>query len=236
MSDRATHIIRFSNGEFTIAPSVVIFSDALTSASISFPQLLHLKCFVGSFLPRCLHTFASLACISRVNNHNRNAIEQSFIFKRSEVVQKDHFYSSFVLNFVSTFRSEPNVGQILDSNTFTTFFSRNDNRFCDSVINNLEWVLFFALKPFRQLPAIPFCGTLKVSAFAWIELRTFCRCSRYLLSPSAECLTPSEVTQISVKPKSHPRRLLCLRHLLREHQRFGKDKTYLSCKPSQLLL
>src|SRR5690606_7633482 len=50
---------------------------------------------------------------------------------------------------------------ILNSNTFTTFFGRKNNRFCNSVIDNLGVSSFFALKPFRQSSAIPPCGAFR---------------------------------------------------------------------------
>src|SRR5699024_5932863 len=50
---------------------------------------------------------------------------------------------------------------ILNSNSFTTFFRRKDNRFCNGMINNLCVSPFLALKPFRQSSAIPFSGTLR---------------------------------------------------------------------------
>src|SRR5690606_21359510 len=62
---------------------------------------------------------------------------------------------------VSSFRPQPNISQILDSNTFTTLFSSKDDSFCNSMIHNACVSSFLALKPFRQLPTVSFSRTFR---------------------------------------------------------------------------
>lgn len=159
MSDRATHIIRFFNVIYCTSKR----SDIQRCVNICIhivSAVITLKVFVSSFAKMLAH-ITSLTCISRVNHYNWNTIEQPFVFQKGAKLTKRPFTKFSSKLFVSTFRSKPNIGQILNSNTFTAFFSRKDNRFCNSVINNLGVSSFFALKPFRQSSAIPFSGTFR---------------------------------------------------------------------------
>ncbi len=118
------------------------------------------KHFVCSFSNMFTFT-ASLRTVSRIDHNEFNPIEQSLIFKFYSQICKAPFTKFCPKLFVSPFRSKPDIGKVFNGNTFTLFFCRCYNRFTYCVVNQISRCSFLATKPFRQLPAIPFSGTLR---------------------------------------------------------------------------
>ena len=83
---------------FTARPSVAILIDALTSASILFPQLLHLKCLLVR-LPRCLHTLQVCEVYRGSTTTTGTPYSKPLYSKKERSCLKDHL-PSFVLNFL----------------------------------------------------------------------------------------------------------------------------------------
>ncbi len=118
------------------------------------------KHFVCSFANMFTFT-ASLRTVSRINHNKFNPIEQSLIFKFYSQICKAPFTKFCPKLFVSLFRSKSDIGKVFNRNTFTLFFCRCYNRFTYCMVNQISRCSFLATKPFRQLPAIPFSGTLR---------------------------------------------------------------------------
>src|SRR5690606_7452537 len=159
MSNSARHSIRFFNAVYGASKGSYI--DRCVSISIHMvTTVVALKVLVGSFTNMFTY-IAGLTRVPRINNHDRDTIKQSLILQKQTKLSKrppSKFGSKL---FVSSFRPQPNISQILDSNTFTTLFSSKDNSFCNSMIHNACVSSFLALKPFRQLPTVSFSRTFR---------------------------------------------------------------------------
>src|SRR5690554_4906554 len=159
MSDSATHNIRFFSAVYNAPKGRYI--DRCVSIGIHMAStVVALKVLVSSFSNMFTY-IAGLTRVSRINNYHRDAIKQSFVLQKKAELSKrpsSKFGSKF---FVSSFRSKPNFSQILDSNTSTAFFSRKDNRFCNSMIHKRSVSSFLALKLFRQLLTVSFSRTFR---------------------------------------------------------------------------
>ena len=118
------------------------------------------KHFICSFANMFTFT-ASLRTVSRINHNKFNSIEQSLIFKFCSQISKIPFTKFCPKLFVSPFRSKPDIGKVFNRNPFALFFCRCYNRFAYCMVNQISRCSFLARKPFRQLPAIPFSGTLR---------------------------------------------------------------------------
>src|SRR5699024_8725757 len=89
-----------------------------------------LKDLVRAFADR-LTAGTSPACVTRGYNNQLNTVKQRLVFKKITQLPKvptSKFRSKL---FVSTFRSKPNVRQVLNSNPLVVRFSRLNNFFCD---------------------------------------------------------------------------------------------------------
>src|SRR5690606_37130194 len=159
MRNSATNSIRFFGAVYN-APKCR-YIDRCVSISIHMAStVVALKVLVSS-LTNMFTYIAGLTRVSRINSYHRDTIKQSFVLQKQAKLSKrpsSKFGSKF---FVSSFRSKPNFSQILDSNTSTAFFSRKDNRFCNSMIHNASVSSFLALKLFRQLPTVSFSRTFR---------------------------------------------------------------------------
>ena len=101
-----------------------------------------LKVLVGSFTNMFTY-IAGLTRVPRINHHDRDTIKQSLVLQKRAKLSKrppSKFGSKL---FVSSFRPQPNISQILDSNTFTTLFSSKDNNLLDRGIKNFLYTLNF---------------------------------------------------------------------------------------------
>src|SRR5690606_9005114 len=105
-----------------------------------------LKVLASSFTNMFTH-ITGLTRVSRVNHYNRNAVKQSLVLQKQAKLSKRPSSKFGSKGFVSSFRSKPDFSQVLDSNTFTTFFSDKDNSFCNRMIHSACVSSFFALKP-----------------------------------------------------------------------------------------
>src|SRR5690606_27488824 len=176
MSNSATHSIRFFDTVYGASKGSYI--DRCVKISIHIVStVVALKVLAGSFTNMFTH-IAGLTRVSRINNYHRDARKQSLVLQKGAELSKRPSSKFGSKGFVSSFRPKPNFSQIFNSNTFTALFSGKDNRFSNRMIHSACVSSFLALKPFRQLPTVSFSRTLEVSAFALIELRTFCRCLR----------------------------------------------------------
>ncbi len=187
---RAIHS-RFFNVIYCTSKRSNIYAGIKVSVHI-VSAVIALKVLVGSFAKMFTHV-TSLRSIARINNYNRNAIEQSFVLqKRAKLTKRPltKFCSKF---FVSTFRCKPDIGQILDSNSLTTFFCRKDNGFCNSMINNLSVSSFLTLKPFGQLPTIPFSRTFGSVCLCLNRTPNLLPMLTVFVKPIGRMLTPSEL-------------------------------------------
>jgi len=101
------------------------------------------KRFVCSFANMFTFT-ASLRTVSRINHNKFNSIKQRFVFKLCPQIRKVPFTKFCSKLFVSPFRSEPDIGEVFNRNTFTLFFCRCHNRFTDRMINYISRCFFLA--------------------------------------------------------------------------------------------
>src|SRR5690606_14417299 len=150
MSNSATHSIRFTGVVY--GASKGSYSDRCVYISIHIAStVVALKVLAGSFTNMFTY-IAGLTRVSRVNHYNRDAVKQSLVFQKEAKLSKKPSSEFGSKGFVSSFRPKPNFSQVIDSNTFTTLFSRKDNSFYNSMIHSACVSSFLALKPFRQPP------------------------------------------------------------------------------------
>src|SRR5690606_14487750 len=159
MSNSARHSIRFFDTVYGASKGSYI--DRCVSISIHMvTTVVALKVLVGSFTNMFTY-IAGLTRVPWINHHHRDTIKQSLVLQKQAKLSKrppSKFGSKL---FVSSFRPQPNISQVLDSNTFTTLFSSKDDSFCNSMIHNASVSSFLALKPFRQLPTVSFSRTFR---------------------------------------------------------------------------
>ena len=147
---RAVH-----SGFFTLIYGRAKQSNIFRCVIISIDSIYFTVCisafkhFVCSFTN--MFTFITrLTCISRINGNNFYSIKRSFIFNLFTKVGEIPFTKFGFKLFIPSFRSKSNVCQIFKRNAFVLFFSRLDNRFCNSMINNTGSCSFFTRKPFQK--------------------------------------------------------------------------------------
>src|SRR5690606_9443644 len=159
MSNSATHSIRFSDTVY--GASKGSYSDRCVYISIHMASTVAaLKVLVSSFTNMFTY-ITGLTGVSRINNYNRDAVKQSLVFQKEAKLSKRPSSEFSSKGFVSSFRCKPNFSQVLDSNTFTAFFSSKDNSFCNCMIHSACVSSFFTLKPFRQPPTVSFSRTFR---------------------------------------------------------------------------
>src|SRR5690606_10340484 len=159
MSNSATHSIRFTGTVYGASKGSYI--DRCVKISIHIAStVVALKVLAGSFTKMFTY-IASLTRVSRINNYNRDARKQSLVFHKGAKLSKRPSSKFCSKGVVSSFRSKPNFGQGLDSNTFTALFSGKDNRFSNRMIHSACVSSFLALKPFRQLPTVSLSRTFR---------------------------------------------------------------------------
>ena len=155
---RATHRIRFFNVVYNTSKGSYI--ERCIDIGIHMAStVVALKVLVGSFAQMFTY-IAGLRGVARIYNHHRDPIEPSLILQKGAKLSERPSSQLGSEGFISWFRREPDMGQILNSDSFTLFFSGKDNRFCNGMIDNLSVSSFFAFEPLRQLPAVPFGRTL----------------------------------------------------------------------------
>lgn len=97
---------------------------------------------------------ASLRSVSRFYGNQFNAIQSSLVSKEGTQLTKRLKTKFGSKLFVSSFGSKTDIGQILNGNTFTLFFSIIYNAFCNSVIDYSSRCSFPAREPFQQLTRV----------------------------------------------------------------------------------
>src|SRR5690606_19663551 len=159
MSDNATHSIRFSGAVYGASKGSYI--DRCVNISIHMAStVVALKVLISSFTNMFTY-ITGLTRVSRVNHYNRDAVKQSLVLQKQAKLSKRPSSEFGSKGFVSWFRPKPNFSQVLDSNTFTAFFSDTDNSFCNCMIHSACVSSFLALKPFRQHPTVSFSRTFR---------------------------------------------------------------------------
>ena len=93
---------------------------------------------------------ASLRSVTRFYGNQFNAIQSSLVGKKRTQLTKRPTTKFCSKLFVSPFGSKTDIGQILNGNTFTLFFSRIYNAFRDSVIDYSSRCSFLAREPFQK--------------------------------------------------------------------------------------
>ena len=100
---------------------------------------------------------ARLTCVSRWYNYQLNTIKQTFVSKKtSKLVEVPFTYScSKFLTFLAG--RKPNTLQILNGNSFAFGFSKLNNLFTNSMIDNCTRSSFFARQSFQDFlePFVP---------------------------------------------------------------------------------
>lgn len=84
---------------------------------------------------------AGLGSVSRFYGNQFNAIQSSFVGKKRTQLSERPATKFSPKLFVSPFGSKADVGQVLNGNTLSLFFSRFNNAFCNSVIIMVAVVL-----------------------------------------------------------------------------------------------
>ena len=93
---------------------------------------------------------ASLRSVSRFYGNQFNAIQSSLVCKKRTQLTKRPTTKFCSKLFVSPFGSKADISQILNGNTFTMFFSRIYNAFCNSVIDYSSRCSFLTREPFQK--------------------------------------------------------------------------------------
>src|SRR5690606_31580612 len=159
MSNSATHSIRFSDTVY--GASKGSYSDRCVYISIHMASTVVALKVLGSSFTNMFTHITGLTGVSWVNHYNRDAIKQSLVLQKQAKLSKRPSPEFSSKGFVSSFRSKPNFSQVTGSNTFTTFFSRKDNSFCNRMIQQRNVSSFLALKPFRQPPTVSLSRTFR---------------------------------------------------------------------------
>lgn len=118
------------------------------------------KHLVGSF-SNVIASATRLTCIGRWDCNTFHTVKQRLVLNILPKQREIPFTKFSPKLLASSFTCKSNASKVFNSDTFTLLFSRLNNLFCNSVINNLGVSSFFALKPFRQSSAIPPCGAFR---------------------------------------------------------------------------
>lgn len=130
-------------------------SDIFSSIKVCVNTIYFTIC-VGAFkhlicsFSNMLTIMARLTRIPWVNSYYFNTIQQSLVFNILSKHREIPFTKFSPKLFVSPFTCKSDSSEVFNSDSLTLLFSRLNNLFCNSVINNVGVSSFFATKPFQE--------------------------------------------------------------------------------------
>ena len=127
-----------SNIERCVYISIHIVSAVIAFKHLSFP------------VAYMVTVAASLACISWINQNNRNTVKNSFIGNvLTQLIERPFTYTTSKL-FAFFQRRKTDAFKVFQSNPFVFFFRNLNNLFGNGVIDNRSGGTFSARKPFQE--------------------------------------------------------------------------------------
>ncbi len=162
MQSTAIHIrlfgIYYRTPQRSNIPTGIYVSIHIVSAVVAFKYLSFSISYVVAVA-------TSLACISWINQNNRNTIKNSFVGNVLTQLIKRPLPNSCSKLFTFFKRRKSDAFQIFQSNSFVFFFSNLNNLFCNRVVNDGSGCSFSATKPFQEFFASSCAFTLNGASY-----------------------------------------------------------------------